>query len=77
MTLDPKDPDFDEDAEHPCPYCNKMVTNARIRALKGELRCIPCTAQNKVYGQMISDMSKGCGASIIFTKEPPERDFRR
>ena len=63
---DPAHPDFDEDEQHRCPGCGKPVYNARIRAMKGERRCIACTDTKTYLGCM--DYSHKTGGVLMKTK---------
>ena len=49
---EPDHPEFDDDTKHGCPGCDKEVYNARIRAMKGERRCIKCTDTQPYLGCM-------------------------
>ena len=65
--------DFDEDAFHRCPGCRKPVSNARIRAMKGERRCIQCTATRAYQGCMNYDHKT---APVLMVTQDPE-EFRQ
>ena len=77
MSLDWESPDFDEEGVHKCSICGKETPNARIRALKGEKRCIPCTEQTEVFGVMDPAATKGCGGVLRLSTKKPESENRK
>jgi hypothetical protein len=73
---DPSHDEFDEDAYHNCPGCQKPTINARIRALNGDRRCIECTATKAYKGCM--DYSHKTAPVLMVTKDPEQfRQIRK